>query len=190
MRDVAKPHQELEVSPWVVRWLRLAAPGSSVLDVACGAGRHTRLAAGKGHKVVALDRDADALAGLDELPGVRTVQADIETGKWPLAGQKFDVVMVTNYLYRPLFAVLMQSVSENGLLIYETFARGNERFGRPSNPDYLLEAGELYDRVKPGLRVLGYEDVPVESPKPAMVQRICACGPRFRWPATSVVLHY
>ena len=108
------PHQGLEVSPWVVRWLALAAPGSSVLDVACGAGRHSRLAAGQGHRVVALDKDADALAGLESLSGVRILKADIETGEWPLTGEQFDVVIVTNYLHRPLFEVLLQSLSETG----------------------------------------------------------------------------
>lgn len=175
------PHQGLEVSPWVVRWLALAAPGSSVLDVACGAGRHSRLAAGQGHRVVALDKDADALAGLESLSGVRILKADIETGEWPLTGEPFDVVIVTNYLHRPLFEVLLQSLSETGLLIYETFARGNERFGRPSSPAFLLEPGELYDRVRLTLRVLGYEDVFVQMPRPAMMQRICACGPHFQW---------
>lgn len=155
---------------------------SLVLDVACGFGRHTRLALQQGHRVVAVDRNEEALAGLKSLPGVRPVQADIENGDWPFGAQRFDAVFVTNYLYRPLFPALLESVSEAGLLVYETFARGNEQFGRPSNPDYLLEPGELYDVVRASLRVLAYEDVYVNSPKPAMVQRVCACGPRFTWP--------
>lgn len=162
----------------------MLAPGCLVLDVACGSGRHTRLAIEQGHRVVAVDRDAQALSGLALLPGVRTVQADIEDGRWPLSGSRFDAVIVTNYLYRPLFPALREAVTDSGLLIYETFARGNERFGRPSNPDFLLEPGELYDLVRPSLRVLGYEDVYVDSPKPALVQRICACGHAFAWPAT------
>lgn len=185
MNSAISPCQGLAVSPWVARWLRLVSPESSVLDVACGSGRHTRLAAGQGHRVVALDRNADALAGLEHLSGVSVVHADIETDNWPLRGEQFDVVIVTNYLHRPLFAALLQSLSETGLLIYETFARGNERFGRPSNPAFLLDPGELYGRVHPTLRVLGYEDVYTETPRPAMVQRICACGTQFHWPSVS-----
>ncbi|UCH50009.1 MAG: class I SAM-dependent methyltransferase [Betaproteobacteria bacterium] len=176
------PHQGLAPSPWVTRWIRLLQADSLVLDVACGFGRHTRLAVQQGHRVVAVDRNEEVLAGLESLPGVRTVQADIENGEWPVKGQRFDAVIVTNYLHRPLFPALLKSVTEAGLLIYETFAKGNERFGRPSNPDYLLEPGELCNVVRPSLRVLGYEDVYVDSPKPAMVQRVCACGPRFVWP--------
>ena len=176
------PHQGLEPSPWVARWIRLLTADSLVLDVACGFGRHTRLALQLGHRVVAVDRNEEALAGLASLPGVRTVQADIESGEWPFSAQRFDAVIVTNYLYRPLFPALLESVTEAGLLIYETFAQGNGRFGRPSNPDYLLEPGELCDVVRPSLRILGYEDVYVDSPKPAMVQRVCACGQRFVWP--------
>lgn len=183
MSSATSPDQALAVSPWVARWLQLVPPGSRVLDVACGSGRHTRLAARLGHRVVALDRNVDALAGIEDVSGVIAVHADVEADKWPLTGQKFDVVVVTNYLHRPLFPELLQSVSEIGLLIYETFARGNERFGRPSNPAFLLDPGELYDRVHSSLRVLGYEDLYIEKPKPAMVQRICACGSRFHWPS-------
>jgi SAM-dependent methyltransferase len=181
MSSAASSHKGLEASPWVARWLQLIAPGSRVLDVACGSGRHVRLAAGQGHRVVALDRDSGALSGLEDISGVSVVRADIETDEWPLTGQQFDSVVVTNYLHRPLFPAFLQSVSESGLLIYETFACGNERFGRPSNPAFLLDPGELYDRVRPSMRVLGYEDVYVETPRPAMVQRICACGSRFQW---------
>lgn len=176
-------HQGLAPSPWVARWIDLLGANSSVLDVACGFGRHTRLALEKGHRVVAIDRNEEALAGLQSLPGVCPVQADIEGGVWPVSGQRFDAVIVTNYLHRPLFPALLDSLSDSGLLIYETFARGNERFGRPSNPEFLLETGELYDLVRPSLRVLAYEDVYVDFPKPAMVQRLCACGQRFTWPA-------
>lgn len=163
----------------------LLAPDSMVVDVACGFGRHTRLAAGLGHRVVAVDRNQEALSGLESLPGVSTVAADIESFEWPLAGRRFDAVIVANYLHRPLFPVLLDAVGASGLLIYETFARGNERFGRPSNPDFLLDAGELLDLVRPPLRVLGYEDVYSDDPKPAMVQRVCAAGENFSWPQTT-----
>ena len=178
-------HQGLAPSPWVTRWVRLLAPGSRVLDVACGFGRHTRSAAGQGHHVVAIDKNEAALSGLKTLDGVRTIKADLEEEDWPVPGNRFDAVIVTNYLHRPLFPALLGAVSESGLLIYETFARGNEKFGRPSNPDFLLEAGELIDLVRPSMHVLGYEDVYVGSPQPAMVQRICSCGPRFIWPASN-----
>ncbi|MGD2140964.1 MAG: class I SAM-dependent methyltransferase [Burkholderiales bacterium] len=176
------PHRQLEPSAWVCRWMRLLPAGSVVLDLACGYGRHVRLALAQGHEVVALDRDGEALARLSTLPGVRTVQADIEQSGWPFPDQRFDAVIVTNYLYRPLFPLLIRAVAHNGLLIYETFARGNERFGRPRNPDFLLKEGELYEVVRPALRVLGYEDIYTSSPGPAMVQRLCACGQGFAWP--------
>ena len=182
MTSAGAPQEGLAVSPWVDRWLRLAMPASGVLDVACGFGRHSRLAVAQGHKVVALDLDADSLASFGELSGVHALRADIETEGWPLAGKQFDVVIVTNYLHRALFDVLLDSVTESGLLIYETFAHGNERFGRPSNPAFLLRPGELLDVARPALRVLGYEDLFVEIPKQAMVQRICACGPQFQFP--------
>ena len=176
-------HRLSEPSPWVARWLRLLAPQSQVLDLACGPGRHTRLAQQAGHRVVAVDRNAEALAGLASLPGVDVMRADLEAGDWPLPGQRFDAVIVTNYLFRPIFPELLDSVAEAGLLVYETFAQGNERFGRPSNPDFLLKPGELYEAVRGKLRVLAYEDVFLARPAPAMVQRLCGCGRDFTWPA-------
>ncbi|HUU73450.1 MAG TPA: class I SAM-dependent methyltransferase [Burkholderiales bacterium] len=174
----------LAPSEWVVRWLSLLAREGTVLDVACGFGRHTRLAVHQGHRVVAVDRNEEALSGLASLPRVSVVKADIEGAQWPLTGRRFDAVIVTNYLHRPLFPDLLGAVSDSGLLIYETFARGNEHFGRPSNPEFLLETAELLSRTQPSLRILGYEDVYLDSPKPAMVQRICAAGEKFTWPVT------
>jgi SAM-dependent methyltransferase len=177
-------HRQQQPSAWVSRWIRLLPAGSVVLDLACGYGRHVRLALAQGHQVVALDRDGEALAELATLPGVHTVQADIEQSGWPFPDRRFDAVIVTNYLHRPLFPLLTGAVAHTGLLIYETFAQGNERFGRPRNPDFLLKEGELYEAARPTLRVLGYEDVYTSSPGPAMVQRLCACGHGFAWPAT------
>jgi SAM-dependent methyltransferase len=174
----------LPPSPWVVRWLALLARGGAVLDVACGTGRHTRYAVDQGHSVVAVDRNEEALAGLAPMAHVSVIKADIEGAQWPLQARKFDAVIVTNYLHRPLFPTLIDAVSESGLLIYETFASGNERFGRPANPEFLLVTGELLDRMRPSLRVLGFEDIYVDSPKQALVQRICAAGKNFAWPAT------
>ena len=175
-------NRTLAPSAWVERWLGLLEPAGEVLDVACGLGRHSRLAAGLGHRVVAVDRNEEALAQLSPVAGVTPLKADIEGERWPLPGRRFDAVIVTNYLHRPLFARLLDSVTDAGMLVYETFARGNERFGRPSNPEFLLEPGELLQHVQPRLRVLGYEDVYVDSPKAALIQRVCAVGRQFTWP--------
>ncbi len=164
-----------EPSAWVCRFADYVPTGGRVLDLACGAGRHSRLFMERGHPVMAVDRN---LAGLGELaaqPGLETLEVDLENGRpFPLAGQAFAGVVVTNYLYRPLLAALVGAVAPGGALIYETFARGNERFGRPTNPDHLARPGELLDMVRGHLRVLAYEDLVVDLPKPAAVQRICA----------------
>lgn len=166
-------HGPLEASPWVRRFAGMIAPGGRVLDVACGDGRHSRYLAGLGLQVTAVDRDAQATAALADCPGVRVIVADIEDAGWPLAGQRFDGVVVTNYLHRPLLSVLRDSLAPAGVLIYETFAVGNERYGRPSNPEFLLRPGELLDLCRL-LHVIAYEDLHVEAPKPARVQRVCA----------------
>jgi SAM-dependent methyltransferase len=148
--------------------------GGAVLDVAAGRGRHARLLAALGHPVEAVDRDAAAVSALDGVPAVVTRVADLETGAWPYQGRTFAAVVVANYLHRPLLPLMIDALAGGGVLIYETFAAGNERFGRPSNPDFLLRAGELLEAVRGRLRVIAYEDVQVERPKPALVQRICA----------------
>lgn len=160
-------------SDWVRRWAPRVASGASVLDVACSGGRHARLFAGLGHPVDAVDRDAAAVAALAGVSGVTALCADIENGPWPYAGRRFGAVVVTHYLHRPLFPALIAALAPDGVLIYETFAQGNERYGRPSNPDFLLRRGELLQAAA-GLRIVAYEDLTVESPKPAAVQRICA----------------
>ena len=168
------PHESLDPSAWVTRWASLIAPGGRVLDVASGKGRHARWFAARGHPVDAVDRDAEAIASLAAVPGVHAVCADIESGAWPLANARYGAVCVTNYLHRPLFPALLDALAPGGVLIYETFARGNERYGRPSNPDFLLEAGELLEIVRGRLTVIAYEDVVVAEPRPACIQRICA----------------
>lgn len=147
-------------------------PGGVVLDVAAGNGRHARFLARLGFEVDAVDRDAGLFA--DPPREVRILQADIEQGPWPYAGRHFDGVVVTNYLHRPLLPVLVESLERGGVLIYETFARGNEKFGKPSNPAFLLEPGELLEAVRGELRVLAYEDLVVAEPRPAAVQRLVA----------------
>jgi SAM-dependent methyltransferase len=163
-------HNGLAVSPWIARWTSLVPTGGSVLDLACGSGRHVAWFAGRGHRVTALDRDAAAVAPLNLIAEV--VVADIESGPWPLAGRRFDAVVVTNYLWRPLLPVIRDSLTEGGVLLYETFARGNETVGRPSNPDFLLAPGELLQAFA-GLHVVAYEDGFLDDPQ-RFVQRIAA----------------
>jgi SAM-dependent methyltransferase len=163
------------VSPWVLRFADRVRAGGRVLDLACGAGRHTRFFLERGCLVVAIDRDVSALADLRGHPHLELVEIDLERrGAHPLAGRQFDAVVVVNYLHRPLLADLVGAVAPGGLLLYETFAAGNERFGRPRNPDFLLEPGELLEAVRGRLRVLAYEDLEVGEPRPAAVQRIAA----------------
>ena len=159
-------------SPWVERWLSGLPAGAKVLDLACGGGRHVHAALAHGLTVCAIDRDAAALAQLPE--AVERLEFDLEQGAWPWADRRFDAIVVTNYLYRPLFDTLVAALGEGGILIYETFADGNARYGRPSNPDFLLRAGELRTKVAERLHVLAFEDGYAAAPRPARVQRVAA----------------
>jgi len=160
-------HAIVAPSGWVVRWTPLIAQGV-VLDVACGGGRHARYLASLGYAVTAVDREPQPI------PGVRFIQADLEGGSpWPLPGQRFQGIVVANYLHRPLFPLLADALAPGGVLIYETFMLGNERYGRPSNPAFLLRPGELW-RAFGGLHVIAFEQGTVAAPKPAMMQRLCA----------------
>ena len=183
-------------SPWILRWLEPLPPGATVLDFAAGSGRHARAAAERGLHVVAIDRDEQALArlrdaihaGAGEDDRVYSAQAgtiglrvaDLEAGPWPFAAhERFDAVVVANYLFRPRFALLAALVAPGGRLVYETFAQGNERYGRPSNPAFLLAPEELCVRARrAGLTVIGYEAGIVQRPAPAAIQRVCAVRTR------------
>lgn len=166
-------------SAWVSRFAALV-PAGLVLDLACGGGRHARLFASLGHTVLAVDR-LDAALAQSQGEGIRCLRFDLEQEDaaaqtdWPLLPDRFAGIVVTNYLHRPLFAPLLQSLASGGVLIYETFAQDNGRFGKPSNPDFLLAPGELlhFAPAQPGLRVLAFEDGYSALPRPAMVQRIC-----------------
>ena len=155
------------VSEWVLRWAPLVGRGP-VLDLACGNGRHSRYFLEKGFEVHAVDRDPRSIEG------ARFLQADLENGSpWPFAGDRFGAIVVSNYLHRPLFPVIIESLAAGGVLIYETFMAGNEKFGRPRNPDFLLRPGELL-RAFSALTVVAFEQGVVQRPKPAALQRLCA----------------
>jgi SAM-dependent methyltransferase len=165
-------------SPWVLRFVGLLPAGGAVLDLACGAGRHAALLAAHGHPVLAVDRDIGQLGALAATPGVTALAADLEgPAGWPLGERRFAGVVVTNYLHRPLLPAIVAAVGPGGLLLYETFARGNERLGRPANPDFLLRPGELLAAVGSELTVLAYEHGTAALPRPAVIQRIAARRP-------------
>ena len=177
-----KQHGTEPASLWVQRWAHLVDVRGTVLDVACGYGRHVRWFAARGHAVTAVDRTPEAVDSLADLVAggcVQVVQADIETGPWPFMGvatpRQFDAVVVTNYLWRPLLPTIAGSLAPGGVLLYETFAHGNATVGKPSRPDFLLTPGELL-RVCSGLRVVAFEDGYCAAPE-RFVQRIAAVRP-------------
>src|SRR5262245_17941204 len=168
-------HGPSEPSAWARRFAGRIPAGGAVLDLAAGGGRHTRLFLGLGHRVTAVDRDVAGLADLQTHPAATILAADLENVRpWPLGDSRFAGVVVTNYLHRPLLPVIVAAVAPGGCLIYETFAVGNERLGKPSNPDFLLRPGELLEAVRGRLVVLAYENLEVAEPRPAVVQRIAA----------------
>lgn len=166
---------DINPSPWVLRFAPLIAKGGRVLDLACGGGRHSLHLVALGFSVEAVDRDEQAIAALRARePLIQARVADLEGGPWPYYGQAFDGIVVTNYLFRALLPQLMNALDYRGVLIYETFMVGNERFGKPSNPAFLLRPGELLDVLRPKLNVVAFEQGEIAAPRPAVVQRICA----------------
>jgi SAM-dependent methyltransferase len=152
-----------------------------VLDVACGSGRHVRAALRAGLHVTGVDRDLGGVADLCGTPGLELMAADLEAGAPPpFTGRQFAGVIVTNYLWRPLLSAIITAVADDGVLIYETFAVGNEEFGRPKSPDFLLRPGELVSAVAGVLVAVGFEHVRLDGP-PRIVQRMAAVGPAHRW---------
>lgn len=160
---------------WIVRFAPLVAAGAPVLDLACGKGRHTRFFLARGHPVIAVDIDVSGLDDLADHQSLEILRADLEDGSpWPLPGRRFGAVVVTNYLRRPLIPHIIEAVDAEGLLLYETFAVGNEAYGRPTNPDFLLRPGELLDLARGRLQIVAYEHGCLEKPRPMVKQRIAA----------------
>jgi len=186
MNTSSNPHFGLAPSPWIERFAHLVPPGARVLDLACGYGRHARFFAARGARVVAVDRDAAALATIEGTPGIDTRCADLEGADWPFADQGFDAIVVNHYLHRPLFPYLRAALRTDGTLLYETFAEGNAAFGRPANPAFLLRRDELLTEAAKGLpplRVIAFEQGFVEmGDKAAVIQRLAAVGAGRAWP--------
>jgi SAM-dependent methyltransferase len=157
-------------SPWVVRFARLFRPAGKVLDVASGAGRNARWLSDAHFHVTAVDRDR---AALDCSGAAVTVCADLETGEKVLDGHTFDAVVVTNYLHRPLFPAIKRWLGPEGILVYETFAVGQEAYGRPTNRDFLLQRGELLSAFSE-LAIVAFEEGIALDGDPRVVQRLCA----------------
>jgi len=166
-------HDSQPISPWVRRHAGRIAPASNVLDLACGNGRHARYLANLGHRVTATDIDLSGVADLAANPQVTLVKVDLENSPWPFTGHLFGGIVVTNYLFRPLFPLLVTALGKDGTLIYDTFTLGNECFGHPRNPSFLLNPGELLDAFAADLRILAYDHGRVDEPRPAMRQRLC-----------------
>jgi SAM-dependent methyltransferase len=162
-------------SPWIARFAPLIPAGGEVLDLACGAGRHARLLAGMGYRVEAVDRDADALATLADVANVTTRRADLEGGPWPYYADVFDGIVVSRYLWRPLFPRIFNCLAEGGVLIYETFMEGQQLYGKPSNPAFLLRPGELLEVIGKRFTVVAFEqgEIVGTDGNPQMIQRIC-----------------
>lgn len=186
--DSPRKHGPTKPSHWVQRFLPGVKKGGDILDVACGGGRHLRTALEQGYSVTGIDRDLSQVEDLGIRPDVGLIEADLEAGRpFPLKDMRYDGVLVSNYLWRPILDDIIGCVSDDGVLIYETFALGHERKGKPSSPDFLLKNNELLEAVLPRLTVVAYEHGLRGGDYPKIVQRIAACGPRHPWANDSPV---
>jgi len=185
--DEHRSHYAPAPSAWIERFAHLVPAGARLLDVAAGSGRHARFFAERGVRVVAVDRDADALTALGHLPGVEARVGDLEGAAWPFADERFDAIVVVNYLHRALFPQLFAALAPDGALLYDTFASGNEALGRPSNPAFLLRESELLDRARKRLTIVAFEQGRVDQERPAVVQRLAAVGRARRWPPSLAI---
>lgn len=168
-----KPSQQAP-STWIAQHAHLIPENGHILDLACGKGRHTRFFLQKGHAVTAVDIDLGGVADLATVPDTTLIEADLENAAWPLAGRQYDAVIVCNYLHRPILNHIFQVVAPGGLLLYDTFAAGNERFGRPRNPAFLLQADELLRLTRDDFVARAYQHGRVDTPRPAIRQSLCA----------------
>ena len=167
-------HPAVEPSDWITRYTALIRPGGKVLDLACGHGRHARWLANQGFRVLAADIDTSGLGDLADNRRVEILTADLEAEPWAFDAASFDGIVVANYLHRPHFPRLIETLSPGGVLLFDTFGAGNERYGRPRNPDFLLQPGELLQAFHPPLQVIAYEHGLEWTPRPAVRQRLCA----------------
>jgi len=186
MSTPSNPHFGLEPSPWFTRHAALIPAGARVLDLACGYGRHARFFAARGAQVLAVDRDATALAAMAGVAGIEIRPADLEADAWPFAGDRFDAIVVSHYLHRPLLPRLRAVLADDGALLYETFAIGNEAYGRPSNPAFLLRRDELLGLAAAAptpLTIIAFEQGLMSlGDRPAVLQRLAAVGAGRPWP--------
>ncbi|MDH3625213.1 MAG: class I SAM-dependent methyltransferase [Myxococcales bacterium] len=174
MATYRQPDDPSVPSPWVERFAPLIRAKGTVLDLACGSGRHSRYLSALGYRLVAVDIDVSGLNDLSIKDHMEIIQADLETGDWFFRERRFDGIVVTNYLHRPHLPRLVESLAPGGVLIYESFAKGNEKLGRPRNPAFLLDPAELLEAFGSKLAIVAYEHGIDEEPRPAVRQRICA----------------
>lgn len=164
-----------QISEWVRRYYRQFPKNGFILDLAGGTGRHARFLSQKGFKILLVDNQISKAKDLQNVEGIKLVECDLEDGNsLPFPASTFQGIVVTNYLYRPIFPQLLCLLEVGGILIYETFAVGHEKYGRPTNPDYLLKSGELINLVSPQMRVIAYEEHSITRPTKAYVQSLVA----------------